>query len=57
MYNNFFNPLSNEGFVELFFQQPDVITVQHHDEIKSLQQKSLGQLPHHVEGPPEPSEL
>ena len=28
------NPLSNEGFVELFFQQPGVITVQHHDEIQ-----------------------
>lgn len=30
------NPLSNEGFVELFFQQPGVITAQHHDEIQVI---------------------
>ena len=34
--SNNVNPLSNEGFVELFFQQPGVITAQHHDEIQVI---------------------
>ena len=34
--SNNVNPLSNEGFVELFFQQPGVITAQQHDEIQVI---------------------
>ena len=34
--SNNVNPLSNEGFVKLFFQKPGVITVQYHDEIQVL---------------------
>lgn len=34
--SNNVNPLSNEGFVELFFQQPGLITAQQHDEIQVI---------------------